>query len=183
MSLQGVSGVGAAHMKDVGLDAGFIAAMLSVGSLLLTGSKLLNGIMYDKLGLRITMTVCDICAVLTMVTIALMDNTLFGKSMTVAYTIVHVIALPLETVMLPIFAADLFGEKSFNQMMGIFVSINTAGYAIGAPLANAVFDVCATYKPMFIFCGCVMAVVTVVFQFVLNASHKEREKIEKMLKS
>lgn len=177
MVLQGVSGIAAAHMKDVGLDAGFIATILSVGSLSLTAAKLLNGIMYDKLGLRFTMTVCDICAMLTMLTLAFMTDSFTGKLLAAAYAVIHAIALPLETVMLPIFAADLFGDKSFNKMMGIFVSINTAGYALGTPLVNLVFDICGTYKPIMIACVFIMAAVTILFQFVLTAAHKDRKKI------
>ena len=40
-------------------------------------------------------------------------------------------ALPLETVMIPIYANDLFGDKAFNSLLGIFVSLNQIGYAFG----------------------------------------------------
>jgi len=179
MVLQGISGIAAAHMKDVGLDADFIAATLSIGSLALTGSKLLNGIMYDKLGLRFTMTVCDVCAVITMLILAFMANSFLGHVLAWSYTIIHVIALPLETVMLPLFAADLFGEKAFNKMMGLFVSINTAGYAVGTPVVNIVFDKFGTYKPILFICAGIMVCVTIVFQFILTAAHKERDRIIK----
>lgn len=61
--------------------------------------------------------------------------------------------------------------------MGLFVSINTAGYAVGAPLTNWVFDKFGTYNPMFVASAIGMAAVTIVFQFVITASQKDRMEI------
>ena len=52
--LQGVVGIYAAHMRDVGLDAPFIATMSSITFMTLTASKFGAGISYDKIGLRKT---------------------------------------------------------------------------------------------------------------------------------
>lgn len=175
--LQGINGVAAAHMKDVGLDAGYVATVLSAHSLALAGFKFLTGLIYDKFGLRITMTICDITAVVVMIVLAIMTNSHTGMVLAMVYGIFSSLALPLETIMLPIFAGDLFGEKSFNKIMGLFVSVNTAGYAIGAPMTNWVFDRFGTYKPMFVVCAIAMAIVTIVFQFIISASHKDRQEI------
>lgn len=62
--------------------------------------------------------------------------------------------------------------------LGLFVSINTAGYACGAPVMNWVFDRYGSYKPILLICCLIMAVVTVTFQFVVTASErKRREKL------
>ncbi len=175
--LQGINGVAAAHMKDVGLDAGYVATVLSVHSLALAGFKFLTGLIYDKFGLRITMTICDITSIIVMIVLAVMTNSYLGMVLAMVYGIFSSLSLPLETIMLPIFAGDLFGEKSFNKIMGIFVSVNTAGYAVGAPMTNWVFDKFGTYKPMFLVCAVLMAVVTIVFQFIISSSHKDRQKI------
>ena len=76
--------------------------------------------------------------------------------------------------MLPIFANDLFGDKSYEKVMGIFVSVNTAGFAAGTPVMNWCFDTFGTYKPAFCACAGIMAVVMVVFQFVLSAADKRK---------
>ena len=175
--LQGINGVAAAHMKDVGLDAGYVATVLSAHSLALAGFKFLTGVIYDRFGLRITMTICDITSVIVMITLAFLTNSYLGMVLAMVYGIFSSLALPLETIMLPIFAGDLFGEKSFNKILGLFVSVNTAGYAVGAPLTNWVFDRFGTYTPMFVGCAILMTVVTVVFQFIISASHKDREEI------
>ena len=79
--------------------------------------------------------------------------------------------------MLSLFASELFGNRAFAHTMGIFAAVNTAGYAAGTPLANWCFDAFGTYVPVILFyCG-TMLVVTIVFQFILNAAYRERKKI------
>lgn len=170
--LQGINGVSAAHMRDTGLDTAYVATVLSVHSLVLTAVKFLIGVTYDKLGLRFTMTVCDVAAFFAMIALALTSASKLGAIAAMGYGIVSCIALPLETVMLPIFAGDLFGERSYDKTLGLFVSVNTAGYAVGAPLTNWFFDRFGTYTPMFFVCAILMAVVTVVSQFNVTASQK-----------
>ncbi len=177
MILQGISGVAAAHMKDVGLDASYIATVLSIHSLALAGFKFLTGFLYDRFGLRITMTICDITSVVVMLILAAITSSHLGMVLAMVYAIFSSLALPLETIMLPIFAGDLFGEKSFNKIMGLFVSINTAGYAVGTPLTNWVFDRFGTYIPMFVAGAIIMTIVTIVFQFVISASQKDKSEI------
>lgn len=175
--LQSINGIAAAHMKDTGLDAGYVATVLSLHSLALTGFKFSIGFLYDKFGLRFTMTVCDITAVLVMISLAMITNSPTGRMLAMFYGIFSSLALPLETIMLPIFASDLFGEKSFNQIMGLFVSVNTAGYAVGAPLANYVFDTCGTYTPILYISAAVMVGITVVFQFILTRANRRRREV------
>ena len=76
--------------------------------------------------------------------------------------------------MLPLYSADLFGEKSFDKVMGIFVSANTAGYAIGTPLANLGFDITGSYVSILVITAAMMLCVVVTMQFVISAAHKLR---------
>lgn len=113
-----------------------------------------------------------------MLSLALMSPTVTGKIMAVIYAVISSLALPLETIMLPIYAGDLFGEKSFNKIMGIFVSANTAGYALGSVMMNTIFDVFGSYNPGFIICAVAMFLVIIALQFVISAAHKARKEIE-----
>lgn len=178
MCLQGVNGVAGTHMKDAGLDVGYVATVLSVHSLALTAAKFLTGISYDKLGLRITMLSCNFFGILAFITLGLTAPTASGTVCAMIYGVASSFSLPLETIMLPLIASDLYGEISFAKMLGIFVSINTAGYAVGAPLSNAVFDRYGTYKPLLFASAIFLAVIAVMFQFVLTAAGKVRKEVE-----
>jgi predicted MFS family arabinose efflux permease len=93
------------------------------------------------------------------------------------YSIFSALALPLETIMLPIYAGDLFGDKAYEKVLGIFVSVNVAGYAVGTPAVNLCYDAFGTYKPALIACAAVMISVTLVMQIVISKSHKLRNTV------
>lgn len=177
MCLQGLSGISAAHMKDTGIDAAHVALVVSIQSLMLAVSKFLAGYSYDKFGMRFTMTFCDVCALLATLLLSLVSATALGRNLAVAHAVFNALALPLETIMLSLFASELFGNRAFPQTMGIFAAVNTAGYAVGTPLANWCFDTFGSYVPVILgYCGA-MLLVTVVFQFILNTAYRERKQI------
>ena len=176
-SLQGINGISAAHMGDVGLDAGYVATVLSTHSLALACAKFLAGFSYDKLGLRATVTICDIFGFAAFSCLAFASTSMVGQGLAMGYGVMSSLAMPLETVIVPLIAADLFGEKDFAKTMGIFVSLNTAGYALGTPVANLIFDIVGSYKPILLIFGILMLVLAVAFQFILNAANKEKQRI------
>ena len=178
MSLQGIHGIAATHMYDVGLDKGYVATILSVSSLVLACSKFLVGFSYDKLGLRLTVTVCDLCGCAAFLCLAFVGASASGNVLAMCYGVLASLAMPLETVLVPLIAADLFGEKEFAKMLGIFVSLNTAGYALGTPIANLIFEGFGSYGPILVIFGIVMAVIAVMFQFIMNASAQEHKRAE-----
>ena len=172
--LQGITGIAKAHMRDVGLTAEYVAYAMSFHSLALAGFKFLTGIIYDKLGLRFTTSMCSIAAATVMFLLALITNSELGMVIAMIYSIFSALALPLETIMLPIYAADLFGEHSYEKVLGIFVSVNVCGYALGSPTVNLCFDLVGTYRPMLFACSAIMLVVTAVMQLVISRAHKLR---------
>ena len=177
MSLQGISGIASAHMRDVGLDPGYIATVSSVSSLTLAGTKFLSGLCYDRFGLGKTLTVCNLFGFAAFLCLAFCENTPVGKVLTMIYGVFASCALPLETVIVPLIAADLFGEKEYAKILGIFVSINTAGFALGTPAANLVFDSLGTYRPALFAVSTVFLVLIWVYHFIRKASEKEKQRL------
>ena len=174
MCLQGIAGVSAAHMKDSGLDASYVATVVSFHALSLTASKLLIGFMYDKLGLKITSNSCSITAAIVMAMLALVTNSPSGKILAMIYGIFSSFAMPLETIMLPIYVGDLFGQKSFDKALGIFMAVNVAGYAVGTPIVNFSFDLLGSYRPA-LFASCaIMVLVTIGMRIIIKAAKREQ---------
>ena len=171
LTIQGVNSVASAHMNDVGMEAGYIAAVLSFHSLALTGFKFLTGISYDKLGLRITRLICDMTGVATTLILAFVVPTPAGKVLAMIYGVFSSMAMPTTTVMLPLITTELFGEKLCKDAW-YFVSVNTAGYAVGIPLANLIYDIYGTYKPILYVLAAVMLLVTIIFQVALSISYR-----------
>lgn len=170
--LQAVSNVATAHLEDVGMDLSFIATVVSLHSLALTVAKIAAGASFDKFGLRITLLVSHAIAAVSILCLALVNAESYALAS--FYEIAISFALPLETILLPLIAADLFGEKSYAKMMGLLVSINTAGFALGAPITNWVCDVTGTYRGVLFVLAGIMAVILVTFQFILTIAEKNR---------
>ncbi|MBE7063583.1 MAG: MFS transporter [Ruminococcaceae bacterium] len=176
--LQGITGISAPLLRDVGLDETYVATVLSAHSLALTAFKFLVGFLYDKAGLRKTATPCFIMAAVVMFCLANVTASPMGKVLAMFYGVFSSFALPLETIMLPIFAGDLFGEKSYNKILGLFVSFNTAGYALGSPITNLCYDLTGNYN-LAIYTGCgLILIVCVIMQFVITAANSEHARIE-----
>jgi len=178
MVLQGTHGIVAMHYKDVGIDYGAVKGLLSFGSILLASAKFLTGFIYDRTGLRVTSGICIFISVVSSFLLAVIKGDSVGFILALIYTVISQYAMPLETIMLPIYANDLFGNKSYSQVLGLFVSVNTAGYAVGAPIMNLCYDIFGSYAPSLFLVGGIMAVMLILSQFVITAAHRDKLKIE-----
>ena len=167
-SLQSVTGIAAAHMSDRGLSAAYIGTVSSIGSLALAGAKFATGVIHDRIGLGKTMLLCQAAAFGAFVTLLMIDPGHSGLAM--VYAILISCALPLETIMLPLIASDLFGQHSYAKIMGTFVSVSTAGYALGAPIANLAFDLTGGYNPVLIAVAVIMLLSAPLFQWTIAAA-------------
>ena len=178
MVLSGVNGVGGAHLKDVGLG-GFVKTVLSVHSLVLVGAKTLTGFIYDKKGLRWTLTMCLITGSASSVLLAFTNPTPVGMAIAMAWGITSSLALPMETIGVSLVASDLYGNKSFDQMLGIMLALNYLGYAVGSMVMNFFFELSGgTYFYIMLVLGGVLVGVVIMYQFIITAAHKQRKKIE-----
>ena len=174
ISLQSVGNVTLVYMSDLGIDAGFIATTATVFSLCLTFTKILVGITYDKKGLRTTLMLCQLATLLCFLFFAILSNSTVGLVLAMAATILESLALPLETVMIPLLSNDLFGNASYTKVLGVFYAMNSLGLCLGSPLGDLYYDLFGTYVPCFWFFTGLMACVMVGYHFVLKAANKDK---------
>lgn len=171
--LQSATSTYPAHLKDIGLDPAFVTTVVSIYSLLLTATKFSTGFLYDRLGLRLTLTICSISTAAAMVLLALLqagDNVL-----SVVYALLFAVGTPLLTVMLPLITMDMFGSRDNVRILGIVISVNTAGYAVGTPIVNLCYDLQGTYQTVLFVMGGLMAATTCISLFAMQAAKKYRE--------
>ena len=178
MVLSGVNGIGGAHLKDVGLTD-FAKTVLSVHSLVLLFAKTLAGIIYDKKGLRFMLSLCMITGAVATTLLAFTSTSVMGMIFAMAWGILSSFALPMETIGVSLVTADLYGNKAFDKLLGIMLALNHLGYAVGSVVMNFFFDLCGgTYFHVMLGFGGIMLLVTLVYQFIITAAHKERKRIE-----
>ena len=101
----------------------------------------------------------------------------FVSNNAMAYGVLSALSLPLETVMLPLIALDLFGQASYSRIMGLFISFNVLGYALGAPLVNYIFDKTGSYQSILLVLAALMLVVTATMQLVISAAHRRQSPV------
>ena len=91
-----------------------------------------------------------------------------GRVLALVFSVVSAAALPIETVMLPIYAQGLFGQKSYHKALGIFVAAKDAGYAAGGPVMNLCYDLTGDYRIAFIGAGVLMAAALFTMEWIIR---------------
>ena len=175
--LQGINTVYAAHLKDSGLDPAYVATIASVFSLTLTFTKILVGAMYDRFGLKVVMIVCQLAGVVAFLAMIFIQSSTVGMMLAVVFALLYALSLPLETLVIPLIVNDLFGNASFDKIMGMFIAMNYTGYALGAPIINLCYDVLGSYKPAFLIYSGLMFVTLFIFQGVIKKANIEKAAI------
>ena len=174
--LQGMNSVYMAHLKDVGMSSGFRAAVQSLFMLFLTATKLIVGWIYDRFGLPTVMVVCPIAAVIAFIVMTLVAGASFtAMTLAMIFCVLYALALPLETLVIPLIVNDLFGSVSYEKMLGIFSAVNYIGYAVGSPVINLTYDVFGSYKYALWVCAGIMLCGCIAFRFVLKEVVKIRQ--------
>ena len=162
------------HMQDVGLSMNFISFVFSAHAIVLTFSKILAGFSFDKFGIRFTFGYCSVAAMVSLISLSLLTD----KSVITPWLagVFSSVALPLETILIPLLVSEMFGKKCHAKIMGYYLGINTFGYAAGAPVANIFYDYFGSYKQIFLIFCVVLCVTLVVVQIMFSVAKKDREK-------
>lgn len=177
MSLNGIGEIANLHMYDVGLAKAFVATLATASSLLLMGSKFLNGFMYDRFGIKKTMSICYASAFVSLICISFISTNTFGQIIASARPLFSSIALPLETVMISVFANELFGSKSFTKVVGLFSAATTAGFALASPFSQLGDLLFGNYTFTMICFAIFMVFVTVTMHITVKLANRDRQAI------
>ena len=103
--------------------------------------------------------------------------TTLGKTFATVRPIFFAISLPLETVMISLFANELFGNKSFNKVVGLFSAATTAGFALASPFSQLWKLIFGNYTVSMIAFAALMLFVTVTMQFVMKRASLDKKAI------
>ncbi len=178
MCLQGVNSISAAHLLDAGISERLVAIALSTQSILLASAKILTGFFYDKIGIRSTYILCCSCGFGAFLFLANASVGSFGNFSMFAWAVLFALSLPLETVVIPLTVMDLFGEKDFSKILGIFLAMISMGSILASPLANLVYDLFGSYRRLLISLACVMMTVLIIMLVIISKAKRLRKTME-----
>ena len=155
---------------SVAQATGLYSAMM----LLLTGTKLLCGILCDKLGARKVNLICITFGALGLVLLALTQNFAMAAVAVVIYTV----SLPILTLMGPLVASNLFGYRAYTQYAGMLVSAVSLANLVGSYVTNLIYDIFGSYRPSFWLAAILSVVSGVLFLILYRMADKLKEKTE-----
>ena len=177
ITLQSIGSITIVNLTDMGFPAAFIATTATLSSLTLAFSKFLSGAVYDKRGLRFSLLMCQLAALLMLMLNGMLSNSPLGMALSVAATLLSSFAMPLETVVIPLLTNDLFGTASYTKVLGVFTAMNTLGLCLGSPIGELVRNFFGNYRPCFWLFTVVLIIVIIGFQFVLKAAARDKKAI------
>ena len=174
--LQALVGISKAHMQDVGIGMDTITLFFSIHAFCLLGAKVLCGIVYDRFGLYVVYGMCGVSALIALFSVLVVSPT--HSYMVAVYCIISAFALPLETIMVPLFCKEVFGQKENFRLLGYFIAICTAGMAFGAPVTNMVYDLTGQYTVSLIVLICLTAAALVMGFVSIRLARRDRSQYE-----
>lgn len=172
--MTGLGGITTPYFTDVGLDPAFVASSFSMMVLLLAICKFAIGFIYDRYGIKTATNICLVTGTLSTLVLFFVTNSFVGKVLCFCYSVLGAIATPLETVMLPIIALDIFGENNYNKTLGLLASVNTIGQALGTPIMNLAFDILKSYNISFVIALVSSLVILIVMNLSMRSSAREK---------
>ena len=164
-------------MTDIGMNKAYITNIFSFFSLMLTLSKILVGIIYDKLNLRRVMIICQGASVVAFIILATLTANTLGNTMAIVFALIFALALPLETLVVPLIANDLFGSKDYDKFLGFLIAANYTGCALSGPFINIFADLGWGYKPGLLILSGIMALALLIMQFAINKAWKVKKAV------
>ena len=118
---------------------------------------------------------CQSATVVAFGTLLFVSTSVTGKALAFVFALLYALALPLETLVIPLVVNDIFGTNSYNRVIGIATAMNYTGYALGTPIVNLCYDTFGSYKPAFIAFMILMPIIAVIFQIAINMVNKDKK--------
>jgi sugar phosphate permease len=161
------------HMQDNGMTQTEAAQVQSIMFLLLSGAKILEGWLSDRIGARRVMVFSVICGIVAALILADV-RTQAGAFAGVA---VLSFVLTVSTIMVPVLTADVFGSIGYGSVLGIMLAVIRLATGTATTVANAYFDLTGSYHGMYLICAGMGVTALLLFMAAFRGAEKERAKV------
>lgn len=157
------------HISDAGFAATYAAYINSAFLGGVSISKLIVGMMFDKIGMKKSMFISFGLLIISFAAI------FFAEKQALHVVIVAGAALGCAagSVAYPLLTKAVLGDREFVVLNGIVMAVGSLGGTICPIMNNAIYDHFRSYRP-----GFVIAVVLAVILLIITASMKVLEKPE-----
>lgn len=162
------------HFRDQGMTAADAAALNSILLIFLAVYKFLFGALCDVIGPKWVSIICMLAGGIGLWLLASVTGFTGGFIAILLYTM----GLPIVTIIIPLLTYPLFGYRSHNLSLGIFIAVPVLGNLVSTPIANAVYDRIGSYSPVFQFAAVLSAVVIGLYALLYVLVAKARARYE-----
>ena len=174
--LTAMSSASKVHIYDVVGKSDEMVAWVSLvfvfHSLVLMASKIFAGFSFDRFGIRFTFGYCSVAAVISLLSLHMMTTETTWLAW--FYSVLSSVALPLETILIPLLVFEIFGKKSHAKIMGYYLGLNVFGYAVGGPLADFFYGKFHSYRLILLVFAVLMTLSALAIQFTFVKAKKDR---------
>lgn len=145
------------HITDVGFSASMAAYALSLIGISNAGSRVLMGIVCDRIGRKLTASICVLLQAGALVWL-IWAHELW---MLYLFALVYGFAWGGTGPAMGALIADVFGMAKIGSVLGVLDSVSCLGAAIGPAMGGFIFDVTKSYSWAFLFLVVALFIVVV----------------------
>ncbi|MBR7165534.1 MAG: MFS transporter [Clostridia bacterium] len=158
------------HMIGCGFSEDQASAIHSGMLLLVTGTKILTGILSDRMGAKPVNVFFHVMAILGLALFAYVEN--YGTA--ILAMVLYTCALPIVTVGIALIAFSLFGYRAQSEYTGIFLGIITVSNFTADYASNFIFTLAGSYRPAFLVAAGIAAVALLFFLVLYRLCEKDK---------
>lgn len=162
------------YMINIGISSGRASFLISVFLLTLAASKIVLGIICDKVGIKKGVTigmVCYICGIGTMLLLNI------SPMFYILFLTVGALGISTATVTTPIMISYLFGNRDYTRIFGLNVTFNGIGNCLFPALMGRVFDMTGSYIPGW--CAMVVLLIGALILYTINFRNPPKTSLDK----
>lgn len=163
------------HLQDQGMSVADAASLNSILLIFLAVYKFLFGALCDVIGPKWVCAICTLAGGIGLWLLAGANDFTSGLIAIMFYSM----GLPIVTVIIPLLTYPLFGYRSHNASLGIFLAMPMMGSLIANPVSNSVYDRIGSYSPVFQFAAVLSIAVIGLYALLYLLCAKSRVKYDR----
>lgn len=163
------------YFQDCGMSETEAGGLYGAMMLFLSVVKLFVGALSDRIGAGRVTVFCHFACAGGLLLILFAPMT---KGVLLVALLIYDLGIPLTTMMFSLLASELFGNRDQMKYLGAIMATSTAASVVSDPIANAVYDLTRSYRPMFLAVAFLCVALTVFYSFLFRAAKKDRERWE-----
>ncbi|MPM19960.1 putative MFS-type transporter YhjX [bioreactor metagenome] len=137
------------YMTDLGYSVTYAASVVSVSMAIATAAKILIGMLFDRFGGRVGVSVVSCFMVLACTCLVFSGI----PGVPYAFSLCYGFAYTVLSISAPNLTAELFGPADYGRIYGVVVMFLSCGMSLGSPLSAMIFDAAGSYGPAWILYG------------------------------